>query len=150
MLALFAAGLAGCDGSSPTSPTVSVAQPQPPIQTPQPTPSWPAGSLADVTLSGTVYEVTPGGRVPIDHVAVYCELCGQETHSWAYTDANGFYSFFGVWLDGGPNHDSRIGKDGFADPPGLPATTSPNPSGSGWRDVRVAGDTRFDVELVRR
>ena len=29
-------------------------------------------------------------------------------------------------------------------------TTPPNPSGPGWREVVIDGDTRFDMELVRR
>jgi hypothetical protein len=77
-----------------------------------------------------VYEVTPVGRVPIPDVAVYCELCGMETHSWAYTDANGLPTRL------------LVRQDGFADPPGL--------SNPGWREVRIDGDTRFDIELVRR
>jgi hypothetical protein len=105
--------------------------------------------MAEVTLSGVAYENTPAGRTPIEGVAVYCEPCGFETHTWAYTDANGFYSFFGVWLDARP---TRIfaRKEGFTDPPGLPRPTPPNPSGPGWREVRIDGDTRFDIELVRR
>ena len=105
--------------------------------------------MSEVTLSGLVYEVTPAGVIPIEGVAVYCEPCGVETHTWVYTDSNGFYSFFGVWLDGVPTR-LNVGKNGFVDPPGLPQTTWPNPSGPGWREVKITGDTRFDIELVRR
>lgn len=146
IMALVAAGL-GCDGGSPTSPTTSIPQARQP--SPAPRPAGAVAAFAEVTLSGVVYEVTPGGRVPIEQVAVYCEPCGIETHTWAYTDANGFYSFFGVWLEPLPTR-VNIGKDGFGDPPGLAVPTPPNPSGAGWREVRVEGDTRFDVELVRR
>jgi hypothetical protein len=30
---------------------------------------------------------------------VYCEPCGAETHTWATTDAKGFYTFRGVWTN---------------------------------------------------
>jgi hypothetical protein len=106
--------------------------------------------MADVVLSGVVYEVTPAGRVPIAGVDVYCESCGRETHSWAQTDASGVYSFTGVWDDHGFPIRLWIGKDGYADPPGLPPPTPPAPSGAGWREVMVTADTRFDIELVRR
>ena len=89
--------------------------------------------------------MTPTGRVPIEGVALYCELCGADTHSWAYTDSAGLYRFTGVWFDGRPT-PVYIQKDGYA----VPASTPPNPSGSGYREVMVNGNTRFDVELVRQ
>jgi hypothetical protein len=143
---MLAAGLTGCSDApwSPTVPSTILVQ-----QTAPPTPSGPATSMVEVTLSGVVYEVTPTGMVPLEGVDVYCEPCGAETHTWAYTDSNGFYSFFGVWLDAVPTR-IWVGKDGFADPPGLRTPTPPNPSGPGWREVRVDGDTRFDIQLVRR
>ena len=142
LIALLAAAFPGCESASPTSPTPPAAVLSP--QTPQTPATFPPGTLSEVTLSGVVYEVTPAGRVPIPDVAVYCELCGVETHSWAKTDSNGFYRFFGIWLDGLPTRLS-ITEDGFADPPGLS-----HPWGPGWREVQIDGDTRFDIELVRR
>ena len=48
------------------------------------------------TLSGIVYEMTSSGRVPIEGVEVYCDGCGSEFgHTFAYTDASGFYSLAG-------------------------------------------------------
>jgi hypothetical protein len=91
--------------------------------------------------------------VGIEAVPVYCEQCGAETHSFAYTDANGEYVFpRGVWTEGRPSFPVRIFvvKNGFKDPPGLPTPTAPNPSGPGWREVVIQGDTRFDIELIRR
>ena len=38
---------------------------------------------------------------PIEGVDVYCELCGEETHSWSVTDSRGIYSFTGVWTTPG-------------------------------------------------
>jgi hypothetical protein len=125
LVIVLAAAQAGCDGGtvpSPTAPSAVLQQPTLP-----PVPVAP-NRMSEVTLSGLVYEVTRAGKIPIEGVAVYCEPCGAETHTWAYTDSNGFYSFFGVWLDGVPTR-LHVRKNGFVDPPGLPGTTWPNPSG---------------------
>jgi hypothetical protein len=144
---VLAAGMAGCDSYSLPTPIVPSTVSSPP------TPSMPpdlAHFMADAVLSGVVYELTPGGRVPVEGAGVYCEMCGEATHSWAETDASGFYSFTGVW----DNHDFPmriwIGKAGYADPAGLPQPTPPNPAGAGWREVMVKGDTQLDIELVRQ
>ena len=54
----------------------------------------------------------------------------------------------GVWVNRG--EPTRIVVDyynkEYEDPPGLP----PNRHGPGWREVLIDGDTRFDIELVRR
>jgi hypothetical protein len=99
--------------------------------------------------------LTPTGRIPIAAAVVYCELCGAETHTFATADGNGFYHFSGevakgggVWVVPGVLTPIAVGpynKD-FEDPPGLPATGQ----GPGWREVLIEGDTRFDIELVRR
>ena len=39
---------------------------------------------------------------------------------------------------------------GYADPDGLPKPTPPNYEGPSWREVVISGDTRWDVQLVRR
>jgi hypothetical protein len=144
MLSVLVLGLVGCSSDPQPLP----AAPSPPVLPPS---SGPVYILSNVTLSGVVFEETANGRVPIAGVAVYCEPCGAETHTWASTDAKGFYLFTGVWTD--PGHfPTRISiqKDGYVDPPGLPPPTPPNPSGPGWREVVVNGDTRFDVQLVRQ
>jgi hypothetical protein len=143
----FTAGLAGCDGGPqrPTAPS--------PIQQSPSGPSsgggFPPGVLTDVTISGQVFELTATGRTPLEGVAVYCELCREATHSWAITDANGFYTFTGVWNAGNWPTSLAVQKTGYVDPPELPAITPPNPAGSGWREVMVNGHTRFDMELVK-
>ena len=137
-------GFAGCDGTGPSVATAPTNSPQP---TPPPPPN--AFRFLDITLSGVVYEETPTGRVPIEDVEVYCEPCGPETHSGAFTDANGFYSFTGVLVTSGPT-PIWIGKDGYADPAGLPRPTPPNPTGPGWREVTIDGNTRFDAQLVKQ
>ena len=149
LILTLAAGLTGCDGSASSLPAAPSTTTPPPTTAPPPTTPWPGGNLVDVTLSGTVYEVTATGRAPIEGVTLYCELCGAETHTWAYTDATGFYRFTGVWVDGRPT-PVHVRKDGYADPVGVPGSTPPNPSGAGWREVMVNGDTRFDIELVRQ
>ena len=132
---------------SPTAPTIPIQQ--------APAPRLPIADsvLANATLRGMVYEVVTGSRVGIDGVSVYCEQCGESTHNFAYTDAAGSYVFpCGVWTEGRPAFPIRIWitKDGYKDPDGLPKPTPPNPSGPGWREVVIDGDTRFDAELVRR
>ena len=139
-----AVGLAGCNGATPLPPAPSIVQPPPPVQTSGGSP----GVLRDYTLSGVVFEMTPTGRMPIEGVEIYCEPCGAETHTWATTDANGFYSFAGVWNAGVAPISVFVSKDGYKDP--VVVATPPNQLGPGWRDVIVNGDTRFDIELVRR
>jgi hypothetical protein len=145
----LAQGLAGCSGS-PSGPSIPQSSPQ--VSQPLPAPRGPVAPPVfspDVTLSGLVFEETLTGRAPIEDVGVYCEACGAETHTWANTDSNGFYSFTGVWMDSG-QFPTRIliHKDGYLDPPGLSRPTPPNPSGPGWREVVITGDTQLDAQLV--
>ena len=139
-------GLGGCGGATPQPPT----GPSPVQQPPQVPGGFPPGVLSDYTLTGVVFEVTANGRTPIAGASVYCELCGTETHSWASTDSNGFYSFTGVWNAGVSATELRSVKDGYTDPAVPPGSTPPNTRGPGWRKVMVNGDTRFDIELARR
>ena len=139
-----AVGLAACNRGTPLPPAPSTVQPPPPV----PTSPVPSGVLRDYTVSGVVFEMTPTGRMPIEGVDVYCEPCGAETHTWSTTDANGFYSFAGVWNPGVAPISIFVEKDGYTDPVGV--APQPNQLGPGWRDVTVNGDTRFDIELVRR
>ena len=68
LLLVLAAGPTGCDGAHPPGPSAPSPQPQ---QTPPPTDIGRyAYNVADVLLSGVVYEVTPTGRVPIEGVLV--------------------------------------------------------------------------------
>jgi hypothetical protein len=138
--------LGACNGSGSVPPPTA---PSTPVPVPRTQP--PAATFSNVTLSGFVFEQTVNGREPVEAVEVYCEPCGAETHTWAETDSNGFYSFNGFWGDG-TQFPTPIWvlKEGYADPAGLPQTTPPNPSGPGWREVVVNGDTRFDIELVRK
>lgn len=147
---ILALGLAGCGGGD-ISPVLMTPSPLPreaPV-------SWPPGTLTGVSLSGFVYELTPEGRTPIAGAVVYCEPCGLETHTFATADGNGYYHFTGdlaagggIWVTPGVPTPIAVGyynKD-FEDPPELPVMSR----GPGWRQVLIAGDTHFDIELVRR
>jgi hypothetical protein len=154
---VLALGLGGCGGSdSPATPlTPSPLPPQAVVPAPAPG-SWLSGhTLRGVSLSGVVYELTPTGPTPIAGAIVYCEPCGEETHTFATADDNGFYHFSGdlargggVWVAPGVPTPIVVGyyNPGYEDPSGLPATRN----GPGWREVLIDGDTRFDIELVRR
>jgi hypothetical protein len=104
-----------------------------------------------VTLSGVVYEVTPTGRVPIEGVGVF--LSDEQDIG---TDKNGLFTFRPVWVSPCKHHrwvaaDNTIiwvGKDGYDDTPGRPAL--PGLNGPRWRVVAIYGDTRLEVQLVRR
>ena len=50
-------------------------------------------------------------------------------------------------LSNGPNTVVLVAKEGYEDPPGL---TYPPYHSPGAREVTINGDTRFDIELVRR
>jgi hypothetical protein len=135
-----------CDRQSSSSiPSAPSPSPRP---APPPTPPgvFPPGVLSAYTLSGVVFEVTRTGQTPIEGVGVYCELCGRATHSWTFTDSNGIYSFTGVWTTSGVRTPVWFSKEGYADPSGVPLSFNK----SGWRQIMVDGDTRFDVQLVRR
>ena len=148
VLLALAYGLSGCAGSG--SSATPLAPSPVPIQAAAPPPSsdsWLAGyTLTGVSLSGVVYESTPAGSAPIAGARVYCELCGEGTHTFATADANGFYRFSGdladgggVWLSPGIRTPVLVLADGYADPPGLAG-----------RYVLINGDTRFDMQMVRR
>ena len=140
---IVALGLAGCNGESSSSPTAPSTVQQP---APVPTPgAFPPGVLSASTLSGVVFEMTTTGPTPIEGAWMYCELCGAETHSSAFTDSNGIYSFTGVWTMPAVATPVCFSKEGYGDPAGFR-----HHSGAGWRDVTVNGDTRFDVELVKK
>jgi hypothetical protein len=149
-LLVFIFALSGCGGvDSVTTPLVpSSVTPQPVVSTNRPAASdWMNGYiLTAASLSGVVYELTSTGRVPIPGAVVYCERCGEITHTWAIGDANGFYRFPGNLATGG----------GVWLYPGQPTSiTVRGPyEQEMWLgrnfDVAMTGDTRFDVELVRR
>jgi hypothetical protein len=117
--------------------------------------------VARYTLSGVISEVTPAGLIPLEgaHVHQYsCEEivpappffpgkgCPVLIFQTVRTDKQGRYSFSGLY----PGKENSIGvsKDSFEDPFGI----SDGPEGPGPNDraVTIDGDTRLDVQLVRR
>jgi hypothetical protein len=84
------------------------------------------------TLSGYLTEATATGLVPIENANV--DRLNEEQGGWDHTttDKNGFYELHGL-LDG--SRKAEFGKDGYRQIE---------------QNVQVQGDTRFDVQLVRR
>ncbi|HET9264604.1 MAG TPA: hypothetical protein VFO14_16250 [Vicinamibacterales bacterium] len=100
-------------------------------------------TIATQVLSGVVFETTARGRIAVEGVLVYCDSCGSpEGHTAVDTDAGGVYSF--SWVDNGPL-SLIIRKEGYE----LASAASPGPEKDSIT-VTVDGDTRFDIELVRR
>lgn len=100
--------------------------------------------IPSFVLSGVVFEVTEAGRVPVEGVELYCDSCGSpEGHTFVDTDANGFYRF--EWTFNGV-HPLFVRKSGYDihDPTGTVRDQL------GRVQARVDGDTRFDIQLVRR
>lgn len=156
LIVVFVAGLVGCDGQRVTAPT--------PQQTPRPTPGPDTYLVADVILSGVVYEVTPMGRVPLEGVRVQADNFHVFPTPDVVTDSHGSFSFRPIWVcpcSWAPWVDAGItalwvDKDGYEVPAGQPASIfglrldpGVRPDGR-LRDVTINGDTRFDIELVRR
>jgi hypothetical protein len=95
-------------------------------------------------LSGVVFEMTETGNVPIESVEIYCDSCGSpEGHTFAYTDANGFYSL--AWALNGV-HPLFVTKAGYeiVDPTGKLRDSL------GRINAIVQGNTRFDIQMARR
>jgi hypothetical protein len=166
LLLVLAMGLGGCGGASSPSPTAPTTAP--PQQAPPPPPPTPRGfdsyDVANVTLSGVVYEMTPMGRVPIEGVLVRSDWFHMFPTPDVVTDSRGFFSVRPVWVcpcSLAPWVDAGITalwveKDRYEAPAGMPTSTFNNrpgttaPPDSRLRDVAINGDTRFDIELVRR
>jgi hypothetical protein len=117
--------------------------------------------VAIYTLSGVVSEVTPTGLTPLEGVLVHeysCEEvlpappffpgngCPVLIFQTVRTDKQGRYSFSGLYP--GKKNSIGVSKEGFEDPFG----SSDGPEGPGPNDqtVTIDGDTRLDVQLVRR
>jgi Carboxypeptidase regulatory-like domain len=85
------------------------------------------------TLSGYVTEATATGLVPIENAAV--SRVDEEQGGWDYstTDKNGFYQLHGL-SDG--SREATFSKEGYQQ--------------IHLADVPVHGDTRFDIQLLRR
>lgn len=118
---VLAHAVAGCgSGSSLTPLAPSPAQPVP-----------------TYTLSGVVLAMTPAGLAPVEGALVQMNLTKP-----AVTDIDGFYSIPGLTLTGlSPN--TAIGNFNTV-------TTWKPTYVNDSRTVTVSGDTRLDIEIVRR
>src|SRR5688572_13323567 len=95
--------------------------------------------------------MTPTGQVPIPGAVVYCEHCGEITHTWATAGAKGCYRVLGDRATGGrvwpsPGKPSSIIVEGtsFEQQTGLSETlTCPLPA------IPASTSTSFDAELAR-
>jgi hypothetical protein len=117
--------------------------------------------VAEVILSGVVYEMTPAGRVPIEGVQVHGDYFHTFPAPMVTTDAQGFFRFqrmwvcpcsWAPWVDAGVT-SIRVQKYGYETPDGQPESIfgiNASVKDRYLRDVVIDGDTRFDVELVRR
>jgi hypothetical protein len=162
VILVLAPGMLGCGGygsswaptaPSPIAPAPAVAQsPLPPLP-PQPSPRYGASYLwYEVSVSGRVTELTPAGQVPVEHVSIYCDACGEQGHSTSYTDSAGRYSFpaesglrAGIWLSPGVPTTLLVRKEGYD----LIGADVDYGNGYIGRNVTISGDTRFDIQLVR-
>jgi hypothetical protein len=141
----LAAGSIGCRNPvsssplPPTAPAVSI-----PPQT------GPSG----VALFGTVFERTAESLTPIPGVLLYCDACGEFGHTAQTTDADGRYRFSGDLAHGGGvwlTDPIRLlaQRDGYVLPGGEPVNSPSYPSAF-WTNVKMNGDTEFDVVLARK
>ena len=136
LVLMLGAGLAGCDGSRAPGPTApSLGQPQPP----QPPP-------LTYLLSGVVSEVTPDGSRPLAGVTLQILTCRGESRpdgmTTQVTEADGAYRVTDVCAG---SAYVWAGKEGFANR--VPPTARCD---GDCLEVRITGDTRFDLEFVRR
>ena len=130
--------LAGCSPGKGMPRTPLSATPVPvPVAAPTPPP-------VAYTLSGVVFESTAAGRVAVEGVHVYCDACGSPVgHTSVFTTGDGSYSFGWAYNSTLP---LLVQKDGYT----VVGATEVLSNGMSRRLVTVSGDTRFDIELVRR
>lgn len=95
-------------------------------------------------LSGVVFEILEGERIPVEGVELYCDSCGSpDGHTFVRTNAGGFYSL--QWTTNGV-HPLFVTKAGY----GIFDPTGTLRDAIGRISATVRGDTVFDVQLVRR
>ena len=144
---VLAFGWAGCAGSD--AAVTPLAPSPPPIVSPAPIPPAPVGANV---LSGAIVEVTSTGRIPIEGLTVYLLTCGTWNCPSAFTaaysvqtDRDGRYRIGGVYP--GDLNFLWVRNDVYALVNPMAAGTCPDGCD---RVVVVTGDTRLDIDLVRR
>jgi len=153
LVLVFVLALSGCAGTDtspmPVGPSLPPPQTVVPVVPPRNPAQWPGAeyTLTAASLSGVIYEASAGGNSPLAGAMIYCELCGEITHTWATTDLNGVYRFPGELANGG----------GVWLAPGKPTPITVGGVGFDLRtwvgqdlNVIITGDTRLDVVLLRR
>jgi hypothetical protein len=109
------------------------------------------------TLSGVVTEVTSIGIVPVEGMMLHeysCEdvspsppffsdSCPVSVFQTTITDRRGHYSFSGLYS--GRKNSIGVSDERFDDP----RTDPSGPEGNG-QNVTITGDTRLDLQLIRR
>ena len=138
----------GCDNSvgTPILPTTLT-----PTPIPGPAPALP-NPTADSVLSGVVFEVTPTARTPLAGVTVYLMTCGAWNCPRPFiaahevkTGKDGGYRIAGVY--NGDLNFFWVRNDVYD----LVNLMAPGTCPDGCdRVVTVNGDTRLDIDLVRR
>ena len=143
----IAQALTGCAeggrSSLPSAPSSVASLPSLPVSTPQ-------RPVADAVLSGVINEVTASGRIPLGGATVYLMTCGTSNcpdvvaHS-VKTDKDGAYRIDGVF--NGHLNFFWVRDDVYE----LLNPMAPGTCPDGCdRVVTVNGDTRLNVDLVRR
>jgi hypothetical protein len=133
VLATFASSCAE-NGPNPITPSAPEAPGAP----------TPAPSATLYTLSGVVYEATQQGNQEREGVSVYCDSCGSpDGHTATLTDRNGVYVFTHAKNGSTPLIVSKAGYR-VADP------AEELGDGRAIKIATVNGDTRFDIEIIRR
>jgi hypothetical protein len=136
----------GCHDSRQGPPTFSTGPEAPSVGTP------PAPPLAEGILYGVVFEMTAGGRTPIQGATVYVMSCGanncpgESTVGYdAKTDKDGGYRIAGLYI--GSLNYVWISKEGYS----VVSPMAPGTCGDGCdRSPVIKGESRLDVELARR
>ena len=119
--------------------------------------------VAVYTLSGVVTEATPTGPVPIPGVLVTSYSCEDtpaipsffptggclvSVSQDATTDKSGFYRISGLYT--GNRNSIGLSKDGFDDPRRDPNAQEGSGHDGKGQEIVLSGDTRIDLQLVRR
>jgi len=134
----------GCGNNSGVSaPTLN---PAPTVPSPVPIPAQ-----RNLSLFGTVYEVTAAGRAPVPGVVIEemtCDAaspgCQVNIIQHTTTDSDGAYRISGLYV--GRNNFVWISKEGY-EPVGRPAVPTCDNCN---QIVEMNGDTHLDIELARR
>ena len=87
----------------------------------------PRPELTTYRLSGSVYEMTPAGSVPVDGALIEETF----THQHTTTDGGGFYSLYGLYAR---TSTFRTSKPGY---------------NTEKRNVTITGDVRISIRLKR-